>query len=251
MAGTKASKSLDSLRFFRLFRSARPLPMGTTPGSVTVGGTPATVQAWSPNFITATVPAVPVGKEPLIVTTASGSRAEDPSFQVISAATPTIRTASPNPAQIGQLVRVFGTNLGIRPGTITVGGVKAAIQSWSPYFASFLVPKVPSGSEPLVLTTSTGQSAQLNTFSAATAPAPHISTTYPNPALPGGLLRILGSNFGPAPGHITINGTAVRVDYWNPYDIGVTVPSNLSSGTATLTVTTASGTQTRVNLTIK
>lgn len=224
---------------------------GASQGSVTVGGTSARIQSWSPYFITVVVPSVSPGTEPVVVTTASGSKAEDASFQVIAAPAPSIHSALPNPAQVGQVVRVFGSNLGMVPGTITVGGVKATIQSWSPYFATFVVPNVPSGSEPLVLTTSTGQSAQLNTFSVATAPAPHISTAYPNPAVPGMPLRIMGSNFGTAQGQVTINGIPVSLEYWSPYFIDVIVPSGLASGTATLTVTTASGQKAQISLSVK
>lgn len=224
---------------------------GTTPGAVTIGGTPAKVQAWSPYFITASVPSVATGTQPLVVTTAGGIRAQDTSFQVIGTPAPLLRSVFPNPAQVGQVVHMLGSNLGNVTGTIIVGTVKARIQSWSPYYVTFVVPNVASGSEPVILTTNTDQSTQLNTFVVATAPAPHISAIYPNPAKPGTPLRIIGSNFGTAPGQVTINGHPVTVQYWSPYSIEVMIPSNLSPGTAVLSVIAASGIQTHINLTVK
>ncbi|PSR22743.1 MAG: hypothetical protein C7B47_16420 [Sulfobacillus thermosulfidooxidans] len=224
---------------------------GMAKPSVTIGGVSATVESWSPYRITVMVPSVPFGTEPVVVTTSDGSTVKDASFTVINTAAPSIRMDFPNQAPVGTSVRLLGNNFGSQTGTVTLGGTKATIQSWSPYMITFVVPNVSAGSQPLVVTTSGGQSTQ-TTFTVTPAPSPYISTVYPDPAIPGYPLRIMGNNFGSDKGTVDINGTPLTIQYWTPYFIEAVLPTNLATGSATLTVTTASGaTATDTNFSIK
>jgi hypothetical protein len=117
--------------------------------TVTFGGVPAAVSAWSNNTITVTVP-TGATTGPVIVTVA-GRTSNGVTFTVLLP--PTISSLNPNSGIAGQAVTIGGTNFGAMQGTsrVTFNGTTAAATSWS---TSNIVATVPAGATtgPVVVT---------------------------------------------------------------------------------------------------
>ncbi len=213
---------------------------GNTIGTVDIGGSSALVSSWTPYFITVTVPQVKPGTEPLSVTTAAGQAVNDSGFQVAPPPTPVIRSLFPNPAQVGQTIRIFGINFGSTNGTVTIGGQPAKVAMWTPYFVEVVVPSVKSGIEPLVVTASNGQAGTDTNFTVSPPPSPTIRAVYPNPAKPGSIVYVSGMDFGTTPGTVMIGTTQLTVRSWSPYFVSVELPNSLTVGNYTLKMDTSS-----------
>ncbi|WP_020375380.1 protease pro-enzyme activation domain-containing protein [Sulfobacillus thermosulfidooxidans] len=223
---------------------------GNSPGSVTIGGQPASINEWSPFVISVTVPSVAPGPEQLTVSTAAGQTVNDNNFEVAPPPTPTIRSVFPEPAQVGQTIRIFGTDFGNSKGTVTVGGQPASIVTWTPYFIEVVVPSVPPGVEPLVVTSTNGQSGTYAAFTVSPPPTPVIRTVYPNPAKPGSIVYISGMDFGLSPGQVALGNLSITVRSWSPYFVSFQIPSSMSPGTYGLTLTTNTGQKTMATIEI-
>lgn len=100
---------------------------GVQSGTVSVAGTAATVQSWSPSSIAFTVPdGVPPGGTTLAITTNGTSAPSPPAFTVI----PRITGMTPAHAPAGSVVEVDGTTFGTQQGMVQVGGQDATVQIW-------------------------------------------------------------------------------------------------------------------------
>ncbi|MDA8206804.1 MAG: IPT/TIG domain-containing protein, partial [Thermaerobacter sp.] len=216
---------------------------GSTPGTVTIGGKAATVQNWSPYYLTVTVPSgLNPGKATITVTAADGQTGTSTAFAVQAPPTPVISGLYPNTAPVGATVSLYGSNFGSTPGTVTIGGKAATVQSWSPYYLTVTVPStLKSGPATIVVTAADGQTGTSTAFTVQAPPTPTISGLYPSTAPVGATVSLYGSNFGSTPGTVTIGGKAATVQSWSPYYLTVTVPSGLNPGKATIAVTAADG----------
>ncbi|PSR30776.1 MAG: hypothetical protein C7B43_04710 [Sulfobacillus benefaciens] len=135
---------------------------------------------------------------------------------------PVIRSVFPNPALVGQSIRIFGSDLGTAKGTLTIGGQSASITMWTPYFVEAVVPP----------------------------PSPVIRAVYPNPAKPGSIVSVSGINFGTMPGTVMLGTTSLTIRSWSPYFVSVELPNSLTTGTYTLQMTMRDGQTTTAKITI-
>lgn len=219
---------------------------GSTAGSVTIGGLPASVDQWTPYYLGITVPAgLKAGQSaPVVVTAADGESATYAHFTIQGPPTPRISTVAPNSASPGTMIRLYGMNFGSTPGSVTIGGVSAPIDQWTPYYLAVTVPNGLAAGQavPIVVTAADGQSATDTHFTVQGPLVPRISAVYPAVANPGTVVHLYGLNFGSAPGTVTIGGVPALVDQWSLYDIAVTVPADLKAGqNAPIVVTGSDG----------
>ena len=82
------------------------------------------------------------------------------------------------------------------------------------------------------------------------APSPSITGLTPSSGSVGTPVTISGSNFGSAMGSVSFGNTAASVSSWSNSSIGVTVPSGLSLGSVSVTVTTSGGQTASANFTV-
>jgi hypothetical protein len=222
------------------------LNFGSNPGTVTIGGVAATVNQWTPYYLGVTVPdGLKAGQTaPIVVTSANGTTASDSNFTIQGPPTPRISTVYPTSAALGTVIHLYGQNFGSTPGTVTLGGVSATVDQWSPCYLAVTVPAgLKAGQNaPVVVTAADGMTATDNNFTIQAPPTPRISAVYPTIAAPGTVIHLYGLNFGSTPGTITIGGISVTVDQWTPYYLGVTVPTGLKAGqNAPIVVTATDG----------
>ena len=115
---------------------------GTTPGSVTFNGTPATSTAWSATSIDVAVPAGATTGN--VVVTVGGMPSNGLPFTVIPP--PNISSISPTSGPVGTVVTINGSNFGPTVGTrasgVSFNGVVARTTSWGD--TQIVVP-VPAG----------------------------------------------------------------------------------------------------------
>ncbi len=136
---------------------------------------------------------------------------------------PSINSISPDNVPAGQTVSISGSNLGNSAGTITVGGVSAHIVSWGAYSISFQVPgAIATGADPVVVTTSGGQTAS-TTLHVVFAPV--INSITPTTGVPYTQVTVAGSGFGTVSGgSVTFTGVAGQIISWTDRQIVVKAP---------------------------
>jgi hypothetical protein len=152
---------------------------GATQGgsTVTFNGTTATPGSWSTTSIT--VP-VPVGATTgNVVVTVNGQASYGYAFTV-SSAPPNIANIEPNPATVGTLVTITGTNFGATEGgsTVTFNGTAATPASWSATSITTLVPLGATTGNVVVTVGGKASSGFAFTVSAGTGALPGDSVTW-------------------------------------------------------------------------
>jgi uncharacterized protein (TIGR03437 family) len=108
-------------------------------GSLWIGGASATVTSWSDTQIVATVPAGAVSGD--LVVLQGGVLSNAVAFTVTGGA-PQIYFVSPNPAEAGSEVTIYGTGFGTSQGggSVRIGGANAPVSAWSDTQISATVP---------------------------------------------------------------------------------------------------------------
>lgn len=167
--------------------------------SVSIGGTPLTVQSWSSGNIQAVLPPG-VQSGPVEVTTAIGSSNTNVAFTLA----PTVTSLSPAIGPIGTVVTITGANLGASQGqgSVSFNGVSATPSSWSD--TQVVVP-VPSGATtgPVLVT--------------QTAPATSSPMFVVNPARQGAPAPVLSVHIDDSPASVNLSDP-VNLDWvvWQP-----------------------------------
>jgi hypothetical protein len=164
-----------------------------------------------------------------------------------SAATPVISSLNPSHGKAGDAVVVSGTNLGTS-GTLKFGAITATTLSWA---AGTIVATVPSGLSPgavSVTVTSGGQTSAPSSFTVDqdAGNPPVISALNPTSGAAGTTVVITGSNFGSS-GSVHFGSTSATTSSWTVAAIVCIVPSGLSPGAVSVTVTTSGGTSTALS----
>lgn len=124
--------------------------LGGTQGSVTVGGVPASISAWSDTSIGITIPlGFGPGAWNVIATTANGVTSTTAVFRVL----PIASGISPLSGSPGDTITITGEYFGAISGAVTVGGVPAPISSWQSGTIVTRVPyAAPNGIQKVVVT---------------------------------------------------------------------------------------------------
>lgn len=153
------------------------------------------------------------------------------------ASAPVITNVSPNSGTIGTQVTLTGQLFGASQGTSNVyfnGAVASSISSWS---STQIVASVASSASTGPITVVVGGIGSNRDFT-FTFYNPVISNLQPPAAPTGGTVAINGSGFGSYQGSSTVqfNAVAANVSSWSNTSILVTVPSNATSGSVTVTV---------------
>ncbi len=153
------------------------------------------------------------------------------------ASAPVITSVSPTSGGIGAQVTVTGQLFGATQGSSNVyfnGAGATSITSWS---NTQIVASVPSTASTGPVTVIVGGIGSNRDFT-FTFYNPVISNLQPSASPVGGTVTINGSGFGSYQGSSTVqfNAVAATVKSWSNTGISVTVPSNATSGSVTVTV---------------
>lgn len=198
----------------------------TTTGSY---GT-ATIVSWSDTQIVATVPSNAT-TGPTEVSVNGVTSNNDVEFTMIN---PRVTGVSPTSGPVGTQVQVNGSGFGDIQGssTITVGGITAAVSSWSD---SQIVTTVPTTSKSgAVVVFASGQMSNNNIN--FTVPTPHITGISPTSGQIGTTVTITGSGFESSSGTVFFNGTGGSSTpvSWSDTQIVVAVPNFSTTGAVTV-----------------
>jgi len=201
---------------------------GSTQGSGTVSfnGTGAPVTTWNATTIKVTVPNNATTGN--VVVFASGVNSNGLPFTVVPA--PSLTSLSVTTGAVGAAVTITGTNFGSPQGTGTVSfnGKAATVSSWS---ATSIAVTVPTGATTgNVVVFASGVNSNGINFTVVSAPS--ITSLSITTGAVGVAVTLTGTNFGSAQGSGTVsfNGTLAEVTSWSATTVGVTVPSNATTG---------------------
>jgi hypothetical protein len=185
--------------------------------SVTFNGVTASVSSWSDGFITTVVPGGATSGN--VIVTVNGQSSNGVWFRVVtsSGSIPTITDVRPNPANVGERVRIHGTDFGPEVPVVTINGVSVALDEWRIDEIRFYVPSnVVTGN--LVVTVG----------GRASAPVWFVI----NGTVPGGLI------LNPTTATVTVGGSGtVNISGGTP-PYTIQTPPNSSIATATLSGST-------------
>lgn len=93
---------------------------------------------------------------------------------------PAVGSIGPTIGQPGMSVTIAGDQFGSRPGSVTINGAAAAIQSWFNASVTFTVPNVTNGTYPVQLTTASGARANTIQFTVLAAKLVPVTFTVNN-----------------------------------------------------------------------
>lgn len=212
---------------------------GTALGSatgVTIGGTAATITSNTSTQIQVTVADNnPTGAQIVQVTTAQGN---DTVVVNVNPVAPTITSVTPNPVQVLGTLTINGTAFASTTG-VTIGGTPAAITSTtSTQLQVTVAAATPVGPQSVVVTTAGGTD---NATVTVQPPGPAITSVSPDPVDWLATLTITGTDLGSATS-VTIGGTAATITANTATQIDVTVSDATPTGSQSVVVTTAGGT---------
>jgi RHS repeat-associated protein len=150
---------------------------------------------------------------------------------------PIISSVSPTIGGFGSSVTVSGSYFGAPQGNsaVSFNGVAASsITSWS---TSQIVAIVPNGASSGPVTVAVNGNIPSNTTVGYTVINPIISSISPPAAPSGGTIALNGTGFGASQGSSTVqlNGASLTVQSWSDTAVSVTLPTNATSGSITLT----------------
>jgi hypothetical protein len=148
---------------------------------------------------------------------------------------PHVITMAPPAGAPGSLVTIGGSGFGTATGAVKIGGLVAAIQSWSPDAIVVQVPALLSGGSAQVAVTTSLETSNTGQFTVETLLLSRLSRTA-GPA--GSRVTIFGSGFGQSQGSsaVTFNGRPAFISNWSPASIEVRVPPDATTGNVVVTV---------------
>jgi len=154
----------------------------------------------------------------------------------VALSTVTVTSLAPTSARVGGTVIIAGTGFGASRGSsaVTFNGVVAAATAWNNTSITVTVPATAT-SGPVVVTVN-GQASNSVPFTVIQPPS--ISSISPASGIPGQLVTITGSNFGPTQGSsvISFNGVAASASSWGPTTVLALVPAGATTGPVTVAV---------------
>jgi RHS repeat-associated protein len=214
-----------------------------TSGTITVGGVAASISSWGAYSISFLVPTTaPTGTDSVVVKP-SGGGSVSTTLNVVFA--PVLASISPTIGLPFAQVTLNGSGFGtVSGGTVTFTGVAAQILSWTD---SRIVVKAPDGGAgrgPVVVT---WQGVNSNAITYNYIPTisylsqSTVARTY-------GSFSVVGENFLPQTGTVTLNGVPINIFTWSNNSISLPVPQNNCTGP--IVVTTIYGASNPVTLTI-
>ena len=164
---------------------------------------------------------------------------------------PIISAVSPGSGGIGLSVTVSGTNFGNAQGTSTLsfnGTAATTITSWT---NSQIVATVPSNATSGTVTV-VANSIQSNTNFSFTVYNPVLSAVNPPASQINGTVTLTGTGFGLSQNdsQVAVRGVAASIGSWSDTAITFYVPSNVSTGTAPLTVAVGGVTSNSMSFTV-
>ena len=197
---------------------------GSTQGSstVTFNGLTATPSSWSDTSITVPVPAGAATGN-VVVTTAIG--ASTGTNYVIN---PHITNVNPTISVAGGQVTITGTTFGATAGTVYLGNYPGIIVSWTDTQVVATVHRAAGSGSAYVVTQGGAVSNQV----LFTIIVPHLDSISPTAAPVGQPVTFTGSNFGPAPGTVTLGSYSGNIVSWSDTQVVATVHAISQSGIA-------------------
>jgi Glucodextranase, domain B/IPT/TIG domain/Bacterial Ig-like domain (group 2)/Kelch motif/Galactose oxidase, central domain len=153
---------------------------GATQGTVTFGGTSATIQTWTPNSISVQVPgSLGPGSVQVVVNTSLAS-SDGLSFTVTSL---TLSSLSLSSAPVGALIYLHGSGFGATQptSTVTFNGTSATISSWSDGLISVSVPPGATTGNVVAQVDGAVSNPLVFTVVAASFPPSISATAFPSP----------------------------------------------------------------------
>jgi hypothetical protein len=196
---------------------------GATSGTVTIGGVPLSINAWSNSEVTVTIPAnVDPGTQDVILTTSGGKSAKTVTFFVtifVSALTP-VRVAQ------GQNIMITGTGFGTS-GTLYFGGVSVPTTTWTRTSIVVPGPQLIPGTYTLTLA-----SRDATWGSEEIILRPMVTTVSPATGAVDAAITLTGYGFGGSQGNsqVTLGSLPVTVTSWANTSISGIVPTGLLPG---------------------
>jgi large repetitive protein len=216
---------------------------GSTQGTSSLtfnGQAAASIVSWSDTQIVATVP-VTAASGPAVVTV---NNVNSDALHHFFVPPPSVSSLWPEGGIAGTQITITGSGFQAsqRNSTITFNGIPATATTWAD---TQIVATVPAGasSGQVIITVNSVSSASNWSFE---VPNPVITSITPPEAPAGGTITIAGSGFGPSQrisagggivyvGSISLNGGDVGAASWSDTSITVTLPSNATSGSLTVT----------------
>ncbi|MGH3054802.1 MAG: IPT/TIG domain-containing protein, partial [Gaiellaceae bacterium] len=178
---------------------------------------------------------------------------QDLAFDVSTKPQPMILSVAPSPASPGQAVAITGTAFGENQdgSTVTVGGIVPPITGWSDTIIAVIVPDLPGGIVPVVVTTQEAGSAAGALTILGSGP-PMITGIAPAQVPPKGMVTITGTSFGAMQaGTVDVAGGDATVISWSDTAITFTVPEGTPLGPVAVAVVVHGVRSNEVGLTIK
>jgi hypothetical protein len=217
--------------------------LGNSKGTVTIAGVSASITSWGASSISFQVPGgIPTGADQVVVNLAGGGSVSA-TLHVVFA--PVLSGISPTIGLPYALVTLTGSGFGtVQGGTVTFTGVAGQIQSWT---NSQIIVKAPDGGAgrgPVVVT---WQGVNSNGITYNYIPTisylsqSTVARTY-------GSFSVVGENFLPQTGTVTLNGVPISIYSWSNNSISLPVPQTNCTGP--IVVTTVYGASNPVTLTI-
>jgi len=189
-------------------------------GSVTVGGAPSQITAWSNTAITIRVPSKAVTGS--LVVSAGGEASNGVPFTFFSFPAPT--AFSTTSGSVGTPVTITGTNLldGEGNGAVTFNGTPATILSQT---STSIQVNVPLGATTGFVNVRVNGVTSRGTY--FTVLTPQINAISPNYGAPSARINITGNNFGvtQGSGSVTVGGAPSYVTSWANTEIAIQVPT--------------------------
>jgi hypothetical protein len=143
---------------------------------------------------------------------------------------------SPAKAAVGDQVTITGGGFGAQASSssVSIGSTQATVDSWGP--TSIVVTVAPNTVSGTISVNPVGNNPPTPLQQALTVVA-KITGTTPSHATAGSLIEIDGTTFGTQQGTVDIGGQSAQVTLWGDKSVLVMVPSQLSPGSTTITLT--------------
>ncbi len=194
---------------------------------LSVGGLAVAPVTWTATQIDFRIPdGIPAGFVDVAVTVAG-----EASNTLVLAVQPSIDALTPSVAWPGDVFSVVGHHFGAS-GTARIGGISAAIESWTDTAVTVRVPGTLSAGAHDVMLEVNGQFSNAVPLNVITSTAPALFMVDPASGAAGTVVNLLGAGFGgdAAAGQVAIGGVPAAELAWMTSAIAVTVPA-LPAGT--------------------
>lgn len=192
-------------------------------GWVSFGGVPGEVISWSDTTIVVAAPRGPGAAYVGVVVHGMSSNG------VLYApyGKPRVTSIFPSNVQVGRVLTLTGTDFGVTPGEIVIGGVSLKPSTWSDTMATVTIPETVTAGYAGVrrsgFITSNGVYVRIS---------PWVSSVSSWWAIPGAEVEIRGKGFGTAPAgkKVVFAGVEGTVISWSPTSVRALVPTTATSG---------------------